>query len=187
MMKQNRNTRFLVLALVVAGCLTTARSIRAADAPRGGSAEVSRLLAEVKNEVIALKHDTDELHSWTRPKQVSWQSHAEKLTKIRGHVNQAGKLMAELNKAREGASPWQHQAIDRIYPLLKTLADNTQATIDHLNDNRSLIHFSPYNDYARANYDLAQDLAELVCGYVDYGNHEDELRRLNEELQVAAS
>jgi hypothetical protein len=106
---------------------------------------------------------------------------------IRGHVNRAGELLTKLNEAREGASPWQHQAIDRIYPLLKELADNTQATINHLNDNQSNVHFSPYTDYAKANYDLAQELAALVSDYVEFGEHEAEFHRLQEKLQSSGS
>ena len=117
---------------------------------------------------------------------MSWESHAGKLNQIKDHVNQAGKLLTKLNEAREGASPWQHQAIDRIYPLLKELDDNTEATINHFNDNRAHIHFPAYQDYAKAGYDLAKELAALISDYVEYGDHEADFHRLQEKLEPAA-
>jgi hypothetical protein len=106
---------------------------------------------------------------------------------IRGHVNRAGELLTELNEAREGASPWQHEAIDRVYSLLKELADNTEATIKHFKENQSNLHSSAYADYAKAGYDLAKELAALVSDYVDFGEHEAEFHRLQEKLQPATS
>jgi len=187
MNSQKRTPYFLILWLLVAGCFSISPAANARDTSSGSSAEVSRLLAEVKTEAIALERDAADLHAWTGAKQVGWESHSGKLNLIREHINKAGQLLPRLNEAREGASPWQHQAIDRIYPLLKELADNTQATINHLNDNQSNVHFSPYTDYAKANYDLAQELAALVSDYVEFGEHEAEFHRLQEKLQSSGS
>jgi hypothetical protein len=68
----------------------------------------------------------------TQAKRSTWRSHPDKLQEIRDRVNQAGKLLTELSDAPEWATPWQHQAFDRISPLLKELADNTEAMINHL-------------------------------------------------------
>jgi hypothetical protein len=187
MNSQKRTPYFLILSLLVAGYFSISPAAKAANASTGSSEEVSRLLAEVKTEAIALERDTDDLAAWTRAKRVSWQGHAGKLTLIREHINKAGQLLTELNEAREGASPWQHQAIDRIYPLLKELADNTEATIKHFNDNTTNIHHSAYSDYAKAGADLAQEIAALVSDYVDYGDHEAEFHRLQDKLNPASS
>ena len=111
----------------------------------------------------------------------------QKLNRIRDHVNQAGQLLDKLNEAREGASPWQHQAIDRIYPLLKELADNTEATINHLNDNKAHIQLPAYMITRRRATMLAEELSNLISDYVEYGEHETEFHRLQDKLQPAAS
>ena len=187
MNNQKRIPYFLILSLLVAGCFLISPAAKAADNSSGSSQEISRLLSQVKTEAVALERDSDELALWTQSKQLSWESHAKKLNEIREHINEAGKLLTKLNEAREGASPWQHQAIDRIYPLLKELADNTEATINHLNDNRAHIHFAAYQDYAKAGYDLAKELAALISDYAEYGDHEAEFHRLQEKLQTAGS
>ena len=187
MNSQKRTPYFLILWLLVAGCFSISPAANAGDTSSESSEEVSQLLSQVKTEAIALERDAEDLAAWTRTNQLSSQSHADKLNAIRDHVNQAGQLLAELNEAREGALPWQHQAIDRIYPLLKELADNTQATINHFNDNRAHIKFSVYGDYANAGYDLAKELAALISDYVDYGDREAEFHRLQEKLQPAES
>ena len=187
MNRQKRTPYFLILLLVVAGCLLISPVANAGDNSSGSSQGISQLLSQVKAEAIALEQDAEDLATWTQTKQMTWQSHAEKLNKMRDHVNAAGKLLTQLNQAREGASPWQQQAIDRIYPLLKELADNTETTISHFVNNKSLIHFPPYTDYAKANYDLAQELTALISDYVEYGDHEAEFHRLQDKLQPAAS
>jgi hypothetical protein len=181
---QKRTPYFLILSLLAAGCLLISPNASAGETSSGSSEEVTQLLSQIKTEAIALRDDTDVLASWTRSKQVSWESHAGKLDEIKEHVNQAGELLDKLNKARDGgASQWQHQAIDRVYPLLKELADNTEATMSHFKDNKSTIHLSAYGDYAKAGYTLAKELTTLISDYVDFGDHEAEFHRLQDKLQ----
>jgi trans-aconitate methyltransferase len=187
MNKHQTTTLSLIVAFVIAGFLAISPAAKAATAPAAGSEEITRLLADVKTEAVALERDAEELAAWTEAKQVSWQSHATKLRSMREHVNQAGQLLSKLNSSREGASIWQQQAIDRIHPLLKELADNTQSTIKHLSDNQNRIYFPPYTDYAKAGADLAKELAALVSDYTKFGELEEEFHRLQEKLEPAAS
>jgi hypothetical protein len=171
------------MGLLAAGCFLISSPAPAADTPSGSSQEVNQLLSRVKTEAIALERDCDEIANWASLKQLSWQSHAQKLELIREHVNEAGRLLKQLHEARDTASPWQQQAMDSIYPLLKELADNTQGMINHLKDKKSTFHLSEYGDYAKAGYELAKDLAELVRDYVEYGNLEADFHRLQEKLE----
>ena len=187
MNSQKRTPYFLIVSLLVASCFLVSPAASVGETPSGSSEKLNQLLSQIKTEALALEHDADLLAGWTRAKQVSWETHAAKLNDIKDHINQAGQLLTDLNDARGTASPWQQQAIDRIYPLVKELADNTGTTINHLNDNHGRIHFAPYTDYAKANYELARELASLITDYVDYGDHEAEFHRLQEKLQPAAT
>jgi len=184
---QKKTPHILILSLLVAGCFSISPAAKATDTSSGSSQEIRQLLSQVKTEAITLEQDSDQLAVWTGAKHLSWESHATRLSTIKDHVNKAGELLTKLNEAREeGASSWQHQAIDRIYPILKELADNTEATINHLNDNRANIHFTAYQDYAKAGYDLAKELAALVSDYVEFGEHEEAFHSLQEKLSAAA-
>jgi len=172
----------LILALLVAGYLTMSPVAKAADTSGGDSEQVSKLFSEAKAEAHELEADADQLKAFTQSN-LSYQSHAFKIESIKEHVNQAGKILADLHAARDTAAPWQQQAIDQITPLLKQLASNTQSAIELLNDEK---HRSvEYKNYAVENYDLAKELAALISDYVDYERHKAEFDRLGEKLQVA--
>jgi hypothetical protein len=175
----------LTLVLLVSGYLTISSAAKAVDPSGVDSEQVSQLFSEAKTEAHELELDAEKMEAFGRL-ELGWESHAAKISLIREHVNQAGKILSSLNAVRDTASPWQQKAIDSIYPLLKELADNTEATINHLNHNQDRLHVGPeYKDYVAANYDLSKDLATLITDYVDYGIHEAEYRRLQGKLQVA--
>ncbi|HXJ96022.1 MAG TPA: hypothetical protein VMT20_24550 [Terriglobia bacterium] len=185
-MNNNKRIPFLLtLALLVAGYFSISPAAKAADASAGGSEQVSKLFSDVKAEAHQLERDAEDLHGYARSS-LSWESHTAKLDMIREHVNKTGRLLTELNDARDTAAPWQQKAIDEINPLLKELADNTEATINHLNDNKGHLNVGPeFGEFVTANYDLAKELTALITDYVDYGKHEAEFQRLQGKLQVA--
>jgi hypothetical protein len=147
------------------------------------SSEVSRFLSEVKTEAVQLRHDADELKSFTRSS-LTWQSHAAKVEEIKAHINKAGELLTKLENTKGTASPWQQQAIERITPMLKELASNTESTIDHLNQRPKLLHTGPYKEYVDANYEVASSLEELISDYVDYGKSKARSEELASKLEV---
>ena len=48
-----------------------------------------------------------------------------------------------MQAARADAKPWHQDAIDRITPVLKELASNTEAVINHLNATPKQLKFLP--------------------------------------------
>ena len=79
---------------------------------------------------------------------------------------------------------WQQTAIKRIEPLLKELADNTTATINHLNDNQAKVHTPAFTDYVKANAELATDLEALIRDFVNYGSAKEKYESLGSKLEV---
>jgi len=143
-MKERRTARKLALALVGAGCLIFTPALRAAG--MGDSEEVSKLLSEAKTEAFALKEDAAAMETFTRS-EVTWESHVATVNLIKEHINAVGRELTKLDAARPTASPWQATAIDRIKPLLKELAANTEAIITHLNKNPRNLKTNEYKDY----------------------------------------
>ena len=168
-------------ALLVAGYLVIPATTKASEAR--DSAQINQLLAEAKAEAIQLRDDSGDMDSFVRSRP-SWESYAGKVEMIKGHVNNTGKLLARLRDAEATGSPWQQAAINRIEPLLKELAANTEGTINHLNENRSRIHFTEFKNYVKANYELATDLEALIRDFVNYGEAKQKLDRLAEKLEI---
>jgi DNA repair exonuclease SbcCD ATPase subunit len=171
------------LALLSVLLLSAAPTVFASPRPND-SEEVTKLMSEVKSEAVQLKDDAEDMKSFTRSKQLSWESHAAKIEQIKQHVNKSGELLSKLQDAKASASAWQKQAIDEITPLLRELAANVSSTIEHLNKNRNRIHTPPYTDYVASTADLATDLSGLISDYVGYGEAKNKSEELGQRLEV---
>ena len=171
------------LALLSVLFLSAAPTVFAGPRPND-SEEVTKLLSEVKSEAVQLKDDAEDMKSFTRSKQLSWQSHAAKVEQIKKHVNSSGELLAKLHNSKPSASAWQGQAIDRITPILQELAASVSSTIEHLRKNQNRIHTPPYTDYVASTADLATDLSGLISDYVAYGEAKNKSEELGQRLEV---
>ncbi len=149
------------------------------------SEQISKLLSDARSQAATAEIDADTLVAYTRSA-ISWETHADKLEEMRLDVNRMGKTVAELQKLRPEGSPWQQVAIDRIYPLLRDMADELTATMDHLNKHKSDINMPPYWDYAHANYDVASRTASLINDLVEYGKAKENSATLQQKLELPA-
>ena|ERR1051326_1867821 len=147
------------------------------------SEEVTKLLGEVQTEAVELKMDAEKMESYTINK-LSWESHAHAVQQIREHVNATGRLLTRLNENRALASPWQEQAIDEITPLLRELAANTTAVIEHLDANKTRLHSAEYKEYLTANYEVSKELSALITDFVDYAKHKNRFEHLTNKLEI---
>ena len=82
-------------SLLLAG-IVLAPALRAAEIP-GDSKEVSDLLSQAKTQAIQLKNDAADMEAFTRSN-LSWQSHALKITEIKQDVNKVGETVAKLTR-----------------------------------------------------------------------------------------
>lgn len=171
----------MTAALLVAGCFMFPAATKGAVS--GDTADINKLLADAKAEAVELKNDSADMESFVRSK-LTWQTYANKIEMIKGHVNKTGELLAKLQEAEDASTAWQQEAIKRIEPALKELAANTEATIQHLNGNQTKVHFAPFKDYVKANYELATDLESMIRDFVNYGEAKDKFERLGEKLEV---
>jgi hypothetical protein len=168
-------------ALFLAGYLFHPAAIKAAEP--GDPPEVTKLLADAKAEAAQLKGDAEDLDKFAKSR-LSWQSHATKIDMIKEHINASGKLLAKMKDLEPVAAPWQQTAIRRIEPLLKELADNTETAIRYMNENQNRIHFQEFQDYVKANYEIALDLDSLIRDFVDYGEAKEKMERLGKKLEI---
>jgi hypothetical protein len=151
----------------------------------GDSAQVSNLLQQARASAIQLKADSNEMETYSQ-NQLHWTTHARQINRVKEHVNNSGKILADLHAAREGAEPWQQDVIDKITPLLQEMASHTESIISHLNDRRQTWH-PEYHGYLQSNSRLADDLSKLIGDYIDYGQAKSKTDSLGKSLGFAQS
>ena len=150
------------------------------------NAEVAAQLDAANAEAAELARNADEMTSLLH-NDVSWQSHAEMLSQIKDHVNNMGRITAKLLEERDAASPWQQQAIDRMVPMLKEIATNTTAAIEHLNQNHERPTTPDYVEYLQQNADTSHELADMISAVDQYGRERTKLERLQDKIEAPGS
>ncbi len=148
--------------------------------------EVAAQLDAANAEAAELARDADEMTSLLHS-DVSWETHAEMLGRIKDRVNNMGRIVAKLQEEREEASPWQQQAIDRMVPMLEEIAANTTAAIEHLNQNRERPTTPDYVEYLQQNADTSHELADMISAVNQYGRERIKLERLQDKIEVPGS
>ena len=154
-----------------------------ATAVQEENAEVSRLLQDAREKAAVLSRDADEMEALTRSA-VSWESHAAMLDTMKDDINDLAKSVEKLEAMRDSASPWQKQAIDRMIPLMKELASNTTAAINHLRDLQTRPVTPEYANYLRQNSETAKELSDLISSFVTYDETRAKLDKLEHKLEV---
>lgn len=105
--------------------------------------------------------------------------------KSQRYVNDLGQLFEKMEAVRDSASPWQQQAIDRMIPLMKDLASNTTAAINHLNENKLRPTGGNYPEYLKENAETAHELSNMISSFVQYGQTRAKLEKLEQRLEIA--
>lgn len=148
------------------------------------SAEISRLLKVAEVHATLAADDAATLESYSLSS-VPWQSHGQKLGEMTEHVNALGRASKELNDLSPQGSPWQQKAISQIDSLLRDMAAQLTATIDHLNQNQSRVHMPQFQNYVRANHELASRTAQMISDFVDYDQATSKADALEQKLELS--
>jgi hypothetical protein len=176
--------RNVVSFAVLTFSMTVGSPLMRAQSP--DSQQISKLLVEAKREAVLLADDADTLHSYTASN-IHWQTHTRRLAQMADHVNELGKVNKQLSDLKAEGSPWQQQAIVQIDPLLRDLATNLTATIGHLKENQSRIHFQPYREYVVATHESASGMSRLICDFVDYDKAQAKAKDLEQKLELTVA
>lgn len=145
------------------------------------AADVTALFQQARTIATQLRRDAVTMESYTRSN-LSWQSHGAQISLIKEHINKAGSILSELQAARGDAKPWHQDTIDRITPVLKELASNTESIINHLNANSRLLKDPTYVQYVKSNSELSGELSTAVGNAVDYDNTRTKMEELQAKL-----
>jgi hypothetical protein len=161
--------------------LFTFRSPLLAGVERNNSQELATLLEQAGDEARELAIDAEDLQTLIVSDQ-NWLTHALKLAKIKGHVDDMALIVDKLTKAHRSGSELQEQAVERILPLVKELQANTTAAMNYLNQNKDRPVSDAYKQYLEKNAETARQLSDMISALDDYEKSMTEINRIRSKL-----
>lgn len=72
-----------------------------------------------------------------------------------------------------------------MIPLMKDLASNTTAAINHLNENKLRPTGGNDPEYLKEDAETAHELSNMISSFVQYGQTRAKLEKLEQRLEIA--
>lgn len=168
----------------IAGLALVASSCMFAAAQKPDSKQITDLFSEIKEHATLAENDAQTLELYTRSHSISWQAHANRVEQVKEHVNDLLHDYNEMARLKDQGSPWQQEAIDRLSPVLKAMADHLNATIQHQREHPSHVKFDPWKEYVRGNSKYVTKASTLIHDIVDYGAAKSTAEWLEKRLNL---
>jgi molecular chaperone GrpE (heat shock protein) len=141
--------------------------------------QVAEQLSDFKRTAFEMRREADALSVVTPSKRLHWQSHADKLSRLGGQVNNLGKNLANLESQKPNATEHQAMAIEQTRPHLVAVADNLTRAIQLVNENRNSIYGPEYAEAVNEIYSHVDALHDKLDTILDYDASRMRLERLN--------
>ena len=161
--------------------LFTFHSPLLAGVARNDSQELTTLLEQASDEAREMAIDAEDMQSLIVSDQ-NWLTHALKLAKIKGHVDNMALIVDKLTKAQRSGSELQEQAVERIVPVVKELQANTTAAMNYLNQNKDRPVSDAYKRYLEKNAETARQLSDIISALDDYDKSMTEINTIRSKL-----
>jgi hypothetical protein len=143
--------------------------------------KIDDMLADFESKAIETRRDAAMLESKRRNPQLNWQTHADKLSVMKQHINEMGKMLAELEGMKSKATVFQEKAIETARPPLEDLAQRVEKGINWINEDRRSITKAEYKDNLHGIWSSADQLYRNVDTIIDYHEARMRLHELAEE------
>jgi hypothetical protein len=179
--------------LLVPGWLGAATKTCTAGAPTAESytwdfaGEASELLERLQLHAAAISRETEGLELQGRFNGLSSQTHGEKLMQVRQDVNSMGKLLCRLHTIQREILPWQLKALERIEPGIRTLAANTEAAIEALNNNQNTLFASAYPNLVGQIREGSERLSDSVGTFREYAKVKEQYHALEQAVEMSGT
>jgi uncharacterized surface protein with fasciclin (FAS1) repeats len=152
--------------------------------PMGELSQVSKIddmLAAFESKAIETRRDAATLESKRRNFRLSWESHSSKLSVMKEHINEMGKMLAELEGMKPKATLFQEKAIEAARPHLEDMARRVASAINWLKEDRRSIAKAEYRDNLHGIWVSSDALYRDVDTVIDYHEARMRLNELAEE------
>jgi chromosome segregation ATPase len=172
-----RTNGSIITALLITLSISMAQGgVKIRDAASDGKESLSELQATA----ATVETDADELRSFISYARLNPESHLDRLMALKSEVNKMGREIGALEAERDSLPSWEQQAIDKILPLARETAANTQDAILFFNENRNYLWAAEYRDDADHIQQDSEKIAKTLKNYLQYDKtryREEQLRR----------
>ena len=144
--------------------------------------EATGLIQDLQDQAMKVRDHAARLQSFGYSDELSWQAHADQLSRLKREVNDMGQKLCRLTVIRRELAPWQKQAVNRIAPELQLIADNAQDAITFVNNNQEALWQPTYKRYVDNLYAESNQISNTADNYLAYANAHMKYRELGKEL-----
>ncbi|MGA8043237.1 MAG: hypothetical protein WCA37_10570 [Terracidiphilus sp.] len=155
--------RWLMLVALLLPVSSVLMAQQKADSP-----EINKVMNQARDHATLAYDDSADLVTYVRS-HTSWESCSRCLQRIKDHAGDLIKDYTRLQELRPEGSPWQQESIDRLDPQLRSMANNLDGMITHLNKFQAESYMPTMREFADKNLKLMTDARKTVCDCVDYG------------------
>ena len=133
------------------------------------SIEISILMGQARADATQSDIDMTALETYCMAK-IPWQVHFLRLQEIQVDVNNLLKDVSQLKAIASKGTPSQQDAINRLDPLVQSMASNINATIKYLNRNHSTVNMPVFTDRLRGNRLLINSIYNVTRAHAPKDN-----------------
>jgi hypothetical protein len=101
--------------------------------PAQAAQKTSDLLKQVQSDAQQAEYHANVLRNFADNSNVDWQAHVYQLNRIRSEVDDMGRQLCRLESTRAQTAARARHTINRIAPLVRYMADNTDDAINYVN------------------------------------------------------
>jgi hypothetical protein len=133
------------------------------------SIEVSILMGQARADAVQADKDITALETYSMAN-IPWQVHFLRLQEIQVDVNNLLKDVNQLKAIQDKGTPSQQDVINRLDPLVHTMAFSIAATIKYLNQNHSTVNMPVFTDRVHANRLLIDSVYSVTHSHAQKAN-----------------
>ena len=152
-----------------------------APAQNTDSKAINDLLKQAESHAVLASDDSETLESYTRSHTMSWESHAHALNLMKDHVNDMGKMLADMEALKPQATLLQERAIASARPHLQEMANGVESAIAALNRTPRNLNSPKYRATLHGIWTSADRLYRTIDTIIDYHEARSRMSGLMQE------
>ncbi|QOY88800.1 hypothetical protein [Paludibaculum fermentans] len=155
--------------------------------PASASQNPRVLLEEMRETASSTAEQADRLKMDASNAALSSDSHLSPLWALKDDVNTMNREISSLEAERDTLQPWEQQAIDKVMPMLREAATNTEDAIQFFNNNHNFLWSPQYRAYVANVKRDSDQITKTLKDYLKYEKVQHEEEQLRNTITPGAN